>query len=320
MQWKPDGQSNWSEKTVDLTSCNEMTDICQTIISSLTAGTTYSVQVRATRTYADDGDWSDTKTDTPKALKPGQVGNVRVTGGGIVNNQSWVPTLAVTWNAMANASGYVIEWKPTSGNAQTTDLGIVTSHTINTGLTAGAGYTVRVKAKRTNANDGDWSAPATARTKKQPPSHVTSLEITPGIEQLTVSWTAPTTLPAPENYRVEWKSGSQNFTQDPAEKRHKIVAATETSYTIPGLVAGTAHTVRVIATIQYADDPAPSTAPVAVAIPLSPTPPTAPGTVSGTLPLGGNGTPPPGGDGTPGGGDDDVNCPAYPVSETGRGR
>ena len=311
VQWKS-GSENWSSSRTNTVSGGSSS---RTIISSLTAGTRYSVQVIATRTHADDGAPSDTKTGIPEALKPNQVGNVRVTGGGSLIGGSWVPTLAVTWNAVTGTLGYHVQWK--SGNqgfdsVRQKDIsnGNTTTTDIDTGLTGGTEYTVQVRAIKDNADAGGWSAPATARTKKQPPSQVTGLTLTPGVEQLAVSWTAPAAAPAPENYRVEWKSGTQGY----AQQRQAIVAATETSHTIQGLVGGTEHTVRVTATILYADYSAPRET---TGTPIAPPPPLA------TQPLqqdgsdgGGDETPGGGGDETPGGGGDEVICPSYPTSET----
>ena len=299
VQWKS-GAQNWSASRQNTVSGGSSS---QTTISSLTAGTRYSVQVRATRTHADSGEWSDTKTGIPEALKPDQVGNVRVIGGGSSIGGSWVPTLNVTWNAVPETLGYHVQWK--SGNqgfdsVRQKDIndGNTTTTDIDTGLTDGTEYTVQVRAIKHNADEGDWSAPATARTKKQPPSPVTGLTLTPGVEQLAVSWTAPAAAPAPENYRVEWKSGTQGY----AQERRAIV--TETSHTIQGLVGGTEHTVRVTATILYADDSDPQeTTGTPIVPPLA------------TQPLQQDGSDG-GGDETPGGGDDDVRCPDYATSET----
>ena len=64
---------------------------------------------------------------------------------------------------MANATGYEVQWKSggqsynTSGRQATISSGSTTSHTISS-LTNGTEYTVRVRATRTGANSGAYSA------------------------------------------------------------------------------------------------------------------------------------------------------------------
>ena len=71
--------------------------------------------------------------------------------------------LVVSWAAVANATGYQVQWKSgvesfNTGNRQATvSLGTTTTRTI-TGLTNGMEYTVRVSATRTGANEGLASA------------------------------------------------------------------------------------------------------------------------------------------------------------------
>ena len=70
--------------------------------------------------------------------------------------------LVVTWTAVANATGYLVQWKSggesfNTGNREATvSLGTTTTRTI-TGLTNGTEYTVRVSATRTGANEGPAS-------------------------------------------------------------------------------------------------------------------------------------------------------------------
>ena len=88
---------------------------------------------------------------------------------------------------------------------------------------------------------------------KQPsPAQVTGVQVTPGAEQLEVSWAAVTDA---GSYKVQWKSGNEDY----GEERQAVLTEAETvSYTITGLTAGTEYTVRVIATKANADDGPPS--------------------------------------------------------------
>ena len=71
--------------------------------------------------------------------------------------------LAVEWASVANATGYEVQWKSggesynTSGRQATISSGSTTSHTISS-LSNGTEYTVRVRATRTGANNGAYSA------------------------------------------------------------------------------------------------------------------------------------------------------------------
>ena len=71
--------------------------------------------------------------------------------------------LVVEWTAVANATGYHVQWKSggqgynNSGRRATIASGSTTSHTISS-LNNGTEYTVRVRATRTGANNGAYSA------------------------------------------------------------------------------------------------------------------------------------------------------------------
>ena len=71
--------------------------------------------------------------------------------------------LVVQWTAVANATGYEVQWKSggqsynTGDRQATVASGSTTSHTIPS-LSNGTEYTVRVRATRTGANDGAYSA------------------------------------------------------------------------------------------------------------------------------------------------------------------
>ena len=100
--------------------------------------------------------------------------------------------------------------------------------------------------------------------KALPPGQVTGLEVTLGVEQLDVSWTAVTDA---DGYTVQWKSVDLDYD----ESRQAIIAGGDTlSHTIADLMAGTEYTVRVFATRDNADDGPPSSE--VIGIPKSPLP------------------------------------------------
>ena len=166
-----------------------------------------------------------------------------------------VNQLAVSWDAVSGASGYTVQWKSESQEYDATrqhmvTVGTATSYTIP-GLTAGTEYTVRVLATRAHADDGPASAEMTGTPAAAAPGQVTNVVVTAGVEQLAVSWDA---VSGASGYTVQWKSGSQEY----ADTRQRVTDGATTSYTIPGLTAGTEYTMRVIATRANAEDGAPS--------------------------------------------------------------
>ena len=69
--------------------------------------------------------------------------------------------LVVQWTAVDNATGYEVQWKSGGQSYHSTRQAAVTGTTTNatiTGLTNGTVYTVRVRATRTGANEGPYSA------------------------------------------------------------------------------------------------------------------------------------------------------------------
>ena len=89
-------------------------------------------------------------------------------------------------------------------------------------------------------------------TSAAPPAQVTGVVVTPGEDQLDVSWTA---VSGAGGYKVQWKSGEEDYA---ASRQAVITTAATTSHTITGLTAGTEYTVRVVATKENADDGSPS--------------------------------------------------------------
>ena len=83
-------------------------------------------------------------------------------------------------------------------------------------------------------------------------ARVMGVTVAPGNAKLVVTWTA---VDNATGYRVQWKSGSQDY--DPT-RQATVTSGSTTSYTIGGLANGTAYTVQVIATRTGANDGPPS--------------------------------------------------------------
>ncbi len=182
--------------------------------------------------------------------------------------------LVVTWTAVANATGYTVQWRSLSQRYNTGDRqatvtsGSTTRHTIDS-LVNGTEYTVQVIATRTGAADGPPSAEMTGTPRVQPPpppppppppepgdgdlEQVTGVGVVPGDAQLVVTWTA---VDDATGYTVQWRSGSQGY--NTGDRQATVTPGSTTRHTIPGLANGTEYTVRVIATGTSAADGPPS--------------------------------------------------------------
>ena len=209
-------------------------------IGGLTAGTQYDVQVRAV-TQAGEGDWSDTTTGTSVA---GDAMTVTLTPR--------VGQLRVDWNAVAQATGYVVQWR--TGGQQYLATGTERRHVITDGttttytitsLTPGTRYWVQVTPTRSGQPDG---APSEANAVAQylAPGQVQNVSVTAQPGALSVAWDRVNDA---DGYKVQWKSGSEDY----AESRQAALDGRNiTGHTIRGLLPGVEYSVRVIATRNHA--------------------------------------------------------------------
>ena len=210
-------------------------------ISGLTAGTTYTVRVIATRTNVADSAPSEEVTGVP------------LLGSPTVMVAAKVDTLTVTWNAVPLATGYKVQWKSGSETYPAADLALATRgqatiagggttiHKIS-GLTTGTTYTIRVIATRTNVAD---SAPSEEVMVTSATTRPTNVRVTPGPGQLIVRWTEAT---GATGYKVQWKSGGQSY--NTSSRQETVSGGSTTTYTIENLTFGTTYTVRVLATLS----------------------------------------------------------------------
>ena len=265
VQWKSGSEGyNTGDRQATVTSGSTT----RHTIPGLANGTAYTVQVIATRTGADDGLPSAEMTGTPTVSPPPPPPPLeQVTGVGVAPDNA---QLVVTWTAVANATGYKVQWKSDSedyntGDRQATVTSGSTTHYTIPSLTNGTEYTVRVSATRTGATDGPPSAAETGTPRvpppppPPPPPPVTDLEqvlgvgVAPGDAQLVVTWTA---VDDATGYTVQWRSGSQGY--NTGDRQATVTSGSTTRYPIPSLTNGTEYTVRVIATRTGATDGPPS--------------------------------------------------------------
>ena len=114
-----------------------------------------------------------------------------------------------------------------------------TSLTI-TGLTPGAGYKVKMRA-RYDGTSGPWSAEAVLRVRDNPPAAPTGLSLSAAHDSVTLSWTAPEGASV-AGYRIWRGPGADGLTALVDD-----TASTATTYTDRSVAAGTAYRYAVAA-------------------------------------------------------------------------
>ena len=244
------------------------------VISNLTNGTAYRVQVRAKK-GASFSTWSPAKLATPAAVPEAPSPTVTVQPQQI--NVSWT----APENNGSTVTGYVVGYractakdrtcpeagdpKPTWGNWTTQS--IAGTQIVFTGLTDGTAYQVRVRARNANGL-GPWSAsvpgrPVGAPAKPSPP------RVTPGDPgELVVRWIAPWDNGSDiTGYDVEYRAcittdpdpATMDLTCTPSPTWGTWTAYshsdTSTTATITGRDNGTAYQVRVKARSAVGDGP-----------------------------------------------------------------
>ena len=113
------------------------------------------------------------------------------------------------------------------------------------------------------------------------PGQVTGVSVTAQPGRLAVSWTA---VSGADGYKVQWKSGTQDY--DAATRERAVGGGATTSDTIPNLTAGTAYTVRVLATRTGAPDGAASAERTGTPLATTVAPPSGSAVWSATLTIG----------------------------------
>ena len=179
--------------------------------SGLTAGTAYTLYVRAT-----DGGRPSAWSQVAKTTVPAAPGDLGVTATST--------SLTLSWTAVTGAASYDVKRSPGS-ETPTTATG--TSYTFPN-LTAGTTYTLFVRA-RNGSGTSTWSEVAKTTIPAAPGD--SDLTATATNNSITLSWTAVT---GAASYDVKRSPGSETPT-----------TVTDTSYTFPNLTAGTAYTLSV---------------------------------------------------------------------------
>ena len=238
-----------------------------TTIGSLTANTSYQVQVRATN---DEGDsqWSPSGTGSTGSLPvtpPGKVFGVNITSGDRI--------LQVNWTRVTGATGYKVQWKSggqsynSSSRQATISSGSTTSRTISN-LNNGTEYTVRVIATKTGASDGTPSddangTPTSANTVPGAPRDLNATGV--GNNRINLSWNAPDSDGGSPitGYKIEVSSNGNSWTTRVAD-----TGSANRTYSHTGLSTGDTRHYRVSAINSVGTGPTSNVARATTGLPV----------------------------------------------------
>ena len=180
-------------------------------------------------------------------------------------------SVALTWDAVAGAAKYRVEYRPSDTETWTTAADTVTAPPYTVAdLTCGTAYAFRVSA----AGDGSthtagWgavTAPVAATTGACPLPAPPNLQATPAPTSVALAWDA---VPGAVKYRVEYRIGDTETWTTAAD------TVTAPPYTVTALTCGTAYAFQVSAAgdgRSYAADWGAATAPVAATTGTCPPP------------------------------------------------
>ena len=214
IQWKS-GTDDW-----DATNRQATSTTTSKTLSSLTNDTAYTIRVAAVNTTG-DGAWSDEATGTPAVPSPSlTASNVEAT------------------TATLNFAHHINAWSykrtlPTEGSCSWT-----ANTTVNlTQLTPGTTYSYRSYSNTVQCLSSHSGGDTASFTTK--PAKVAGVSASAGNTSLAVSWTAVT---GATSYKVQWKSGTQEY-----DATNRQTTSTTASATLSTLTNNTAYTIRVAA-------------------------------------------------------------------------
>ena len=178
-------------------------------ITGLTAGTEYEIRVTA---------HDSTGAASPSA--PSAAINATTTGGvlppltaptGLAVGTPTDTTLPVTWEERLGAVGYVVRWAPTGTTTWTERTQVTALTDTITGLTAGQGYDIQVKAigDGTTNTDSPYSATVTGTTTGGGVVLAAPAGLAAGTPTATTMPLTWTVVPNATAYRIQWKLNTE---------------------------------------------------------------------------------------------------------------
>jgi len=242
VQWRSDTQQFGADRQDEVAGGSTTTHT----IDELDPATTYTVQVIATRQFADDGPASPAASARPRYQPPAKVTLVNVSNG--------VEQLLVGWRVQNEADAYRVQWKSGTEEFGADREVVVRSDEVLpyaiSPLNPGTEYTVQVIATRDNADDAEPSDPVTGVPVAPAEDQVSGVTLEAEVGRLLVSWNQAS---GALGYRVQWRSGAQEF--NTGDRQQEITGAATTSAVIEGLDADLTYTVQVTARFQTYDGP-----------------------------------------------------------------
>ena len=202
--------SDWSKTTVAT---------YRAAISNLTPGSTYKIKVRAKRNVAlsdvvQYGSWSNQATATTAIST---VSNVSITPS--------VDSLVVSWDAVANATGYTLKYRPKKANGLwrewSENIAITTNRATLTDLNPGTEHAIKIRVQQQTSTG---PASSTYLTTTLPPK-VHGVQITKPADttKLQVSWTHASTKAGSRYYQVRYrKSTDTTWTTETPESQNNL--------------------------------------------------------------------------------------------------
>ncbi len=235
-QYSADGGTTWSDPPIEVAA-----PATKTIITGLTNGSSYEVQVRA-RNSAGTGGWSDSALASPVAVPHAP----NAPGLTPENSQLTVYWTAPTSDGGSAITGYELQYRQYSSDGGTTwsdppiEVAAPATKTIITGLSNGSSYEVQVRAINAQGAGG-WSDSALASPVAVP--HAPDLpSLTVENEQLRISWAAPTNTGGSDITGYDLRYALNN---SPLPDEPQISNTSNTSHTIMQLEIGSRYTVQV---------------------------------------------------------------------------
>jgi hypothetical protein len=240
VQTSSNGGTSWSNSVYTNSTATSYT------YRSLLNGTPYVFRVAPYySSSATTGQWSSlSPAYTPAIVPPGQPTSLVATSGNQQATLSWVAPSSVGDSAIV---GYGIEYSTNGGvswsTATTNTYSTSTTRTV-TGLTNGTSYSFKVAAVNASST-GSYSTTASAIPAIVPPGQPTSLVATPGNQQASLSWVAPSSVgdSSIAGYRIEYSSNGGVSWLTATSNTY----STATSRTVTGLTNGTSYSFKVAA-------------------------------------------------------------------------
>jgi hypothetical protein len=218
IQYRITGSSSWTTETSSVNS---------TSVSGLTSNSSYEFQVQTVCIAGGNSAWSSSSafnTLQQTCTTPGGLNSSSITSTGA--------TLA--WNAVSDANGYDIQYRPTGSSNWLQTTSTTNSKSIS-GLTSGASYEFQVQTSCTWGGTSSWSSSSNFTTSLPPCAVAAGLNAgsitTTGAA---LEWTA---VNGAVSYNVQYRAaGSSIWTSTTASTNSKIIS---------GLSSGTTYEFQV---------------------------------------------------------------------------